>query len=103
MQFAKKDKEVDKSIIIYNSRIRLGGVPLEAYDYIINGKSAIEWVMERYQLTRDKDSLITNDPNDWASESGDPKYIVNLVKRIVRVSLETMKIVKALPALNERK
>ena len=55
--------------------------------------------MERYQLTKDKDSGITNDPNDWSDE---PRYIVDLVKRIVRVSLETVKIVNALPALNER-
>ena len=70
---------------------------------MVNGKSAIEWVMERYQLTVDKDSGIRNDPNDWAKEVGDPRYIIDLVKRVVRVSLETMKIVNGLPALNERK
>jgi predicted helicase len=48
----------------------------------VNGKPALEWIMERYQFTRDKDSQITNDPNDW---SDDPQYIINLVKRIVRV------------------
>ncbi len=56
--------------------------------------------MERYQITRDKDSQIINDPNDW---SDDPKYIINLVKRIVRVSLETVKIINDLPELKERK
>lgn len=59
--------------------------------------------MERYQVTRDKDSGIVNDPNDWCKEHGDPRYIIDLVKRVVRVSVETMKIVKALPALNERR
>jgi predicted helicase len=59
--------------------------------------------MERYQITVDKDSGIRNDPNDWAREHDDPKYILNLLKRVITVSLETMKIVNTLPALNERK
>ena len=101
MQFAKKGKEVDKSTINVNSRIRLSGIPLEAYDYVVNGKSAIEWVMDRYQVTVDKDSGIRNDPNAWGLEMRQPDYIVNLVKRVIRVSLETVKIVQALPPLNE--
>ena len=101
MMFGKgKDKKPDKSTIIVNGNITLGGIPLEAYEYVVNGKPAIEWLIERYQVTRDKDSGIANDPNDW---SDDPRYIVDLVKRVVRVSLETMKIVKSLPALNEAK
>tara|TARA_R110000850_G_scaffold189247_4_gene314990 strand:+ start:10789 stop:15720 length:4932 start_codon:yes stop_codon:yes gene_type:complete len=91
----------DKTTIIYNARIRLSGIPLEAYDYIVNGKSALEWVIERYQMTTDKKSGIKNDPNDWATEHDDPQYILNLVKRVVRVSVETVRIVKGLPALNE--
>ena len=78
------------------------GIPLEAYDYVVNGKPAIEWIMERYQVTRDKDSGIVNDPNDWCREHNQPRYIIDLVKRIVRVSVETMKIVRSLPALNEQ-
>jgi predicted helicase len=73
--------------------------PLEAYEYIVNGKPALEWIMERYQLTRDKDSCLTNNPNDW---SDDPRYILDLVNRIVRVSVESVKIVNSLPPLNER-
>jgi predicted helicase len=91
----------DKTTIIYNSRIRLSGIPLEAYDYIVNGKPAIEWVMERYQVVTETDSGNSNDPNDWAIEHNDPQYILNLVKRVVRVSVETVKIVNALPALTE--
>ncbi len=102
MQFAKNGKEVDKTTINVNSRLCLSGIPIEAYDYIVNGKSAIDWVMERYQITVDKDSGIRNDPNAWATESGQPDYIVNLVKRVVRVSVETVNLVKTLPALNER-
>lgn len=100
MTFGKgKDKKADKSTIIVNSNITLGGIPLEAYEYVVNGKPAIEWIVERYQITKDKDSQIANDPNDW---SEDPRYIIDLIKKVVRVSMETMKIVKGLPALNEQ-
>lgn len=91
----------DKTTLIYNSRISLAGIPPEALEYIVNGKPALEWVMERYQVTTDKDSGIVNDPNDWAIEHDDPAYVFNLVKRVVRVSVETVKVVKSLPALNE--
>jgi len=98
MKFAKNGKEKDRTTILYNSRITLPGIPLEAYEYIVNGKSALEWVIERYAVSVDKDSGIKNDPNTW---SEDPRYILDLVKRIVRVSLETVRIVKGLPALKE--
>ena len=80
----------------------LDGIPLEAYDYIVNGKPALEWIMERYQFTTDKASAIKNDPSDWCREHNNPRYIVDLIKRVTPVSLETMKIVNGLPALNER-
>jgi predicted helicase len=99
MVFGKNKNGIDKTTIIYNSKLTLSQIPLETYEYIVNGKSALEWIMERYKFTRDKDSGITNDPNDW---SEDPRYIVDLVKRIVRVSLETVKIVKSLPKLKEK-
>ena len=108
MRFAKKlgydskgkHKNVDdKTRIIYNEKIAIAGIPEEAYEYVVNGKSAIEWIMERYAITTDKASGIVNDPNDWALEHNDPKYIFNLVLRIITVSLETMKIVKNLPKL----
>lgn len=95
--------KADKTRIIFNSHLTLDGIPLEAYDYIVNGKPAIEWIIERYQITIDKASGIKNDPNDWCKEHNDPRYIVDLIKRVTRVSLETNKIVSALPALNERK
>ncbi len=101
MTFARKDKAIDKTAITYNANLTLTGIPLEAYDYVVNGKPALEWVMERYQITVDKDSGIRNDPNDWMTEHGDPAYLVNLIKRVVRVSLETIRIVNALPPLNE--
>ncbi len=100
MQFAKAGKVVDKSVIIYNSQITLSGIPLEAYEYVVNGKSAIEWIMERYAKSEDKDSGIKNNPNDW---SENPRYILDLVKRIVAVSVGSVEIVKALPDLEEKK
>lgn len=100
MRFGKLDsKTPDKTKIHYNSQIAVENIPLEAYDYVVNGKSAIEWVMERYAVTVNKDSQIKNDPNDWAAEHGDEKYIYNLLLRIVTVSLETMRIVHSLPSL----
>ncbi len=93
----------NKTTINFNADITLTKIPLEAYEYVVNGKPAIEWIIERYQVTRDKDSGIVNDPNDWSREHTEPRYIVDLIKRLVRVSIETMKIVKGLPALNERK
>jgi predicted helicase len=87
----------DKSVIEYNPWISLSGVPMEAYEYVVNGRSAIEWIMERYQVKIDKDSGIKNDPNDWASEHNKPRYILDLLQSIITVSLETRKIVNNLP------
>lgn len=101
MTFGKKDGKPDKTVIVYNEYLTLRDIPLEAYDYVVNGKPAIEWIMERYQVTVDKASGIRNDPNDWCTEHGNPRYIVDLVKRIVRVSVESARIVRALPSLRE--
>ena len=100
MRFGKIDsKTVDKSIIYYNNAISIEDIPAEAYEYVVNGKSAIEWIMERYAITTDKKSGIINDPNDWAREHNDEKYIFNLLLRIINVSVQTVKIVKSLPRL----
>jgi predicted helicase len=96
MVFAKNSSGVDKSTVIVNSKVRLIGIPAATYQYVVNGKPALEWVMERYAVTIDKDSGIKNDPNAWSS---DPRYIVDLVKRITRVSIETVEIIKMLPHL----
>lgn len=99
MRFPKKGV---RDTIIYNATTTLSGIPPEAYDYVVNGKSAIEWIMERYAVTTDKKSGIVNDANDWCREHNNPRYIIDLLKRIVRVSLETVRIVKSLPPLNEK-
>ncbi|WP_338814036.1 type ISP restriction/modification enzyme [Bernardetia sp. Wsw4-3y2] len=97
MRFPKKDR---KDTIIYNSQITIENIPLEAYDYVVNGKSAIEWIMERYQIKTHKDSGIVNDPNDWATEVNNPKYILELLLSVINVSMQTVEIVKGLPKVS---
>ncbi len=98
MKFAKKG---DKSTVIYNHRITLKDIPRAAWDYVVNGKAALDWVMERQAVRTDKASGIVNDANDWAIETmGNPKYPLELFQRVVTVSLETTKIVKGLPPLD---
>ena len=97
----KTGKEKDLTTILYNDRITLRGIPLEAYDYIVNGKPALDWVVERQAVTTDKASGIVNDANDWAIHTmHNPKYPLELIQRIITVSLETMKIVRNLPELD---
>jgi len=109
MKFAKKkDPETGKSIndrstVIYNNKITLRDIPEAAWDYIVNGKAALDWVMERQAVRVDKASGIVNDANDWAIETmGNPKYPLELFQRVVTVSLETQKIVAGLPPLDIR-
>lgn len=100
MKFAKKG---EKGAVIYNERITIKDIPLEAYDYVINGKSALDWVMKYQGVSVDKKSGsgIVNDANDWAIETMDnPAYPLELFLRVITVSLETMKIVKSLPKLD---
>lgn len=96
MRFPKKD---ERHTIIYNGHITIHNIPAEAYDYVVNGKSAIEWVMERYAVTIHKDSGIKNDPNLWSREQGRPRYILDLLLSIIHVSVETQRIVVELPKL----
>lgn len=102
MKFGKKRDaesgklEKDKSTIIFNSDITIKDIPEKAYEYVVNGRSAIEWIMDQYQVKTDKKSGITDDPNDF---SDDPKYIFNLLLRIINVSLQTVDLVNSLPKL----
>jgi len=97
MKIPKVKGQPDRSTIIYNTRVTLSNIPEEAYRYQLGARSAIEWIIDRYQVKADAASGIVNDPNDW---SEDPRYIIDLLRRIVTVTLETMKIVDALPALD---
>lgn len=100
MRYGKKGKDKDLTTLHYNDKITVTGIPLEAYDYVVNGKPALDWVVERQGVKIDKDSGIVNDANDWANGTmNDPKYPLHLFQRLVTVSLETMKIVRALPTL----
>jgi predicted helicase len=89
----------DRSVIHYSDRITVSGVPEEAYRYMLGSRSAVEWIIDRYYVKSDKASGIVNDPNDWSREVGDPRYILDLLARVVTVSVETMKIVDSLPTL----
>ena len=100
MRFASNGgREKDKTTIVFNSRITVRNVPVEAYDYVVNGKTAVEWIMQRYQISTDPDSGIQDDPNQWCREHDDPSYVLTLLKRVIRVSVETMAIVRSLPAM----
>ena len=91
---------IDKSTVSYNANITITGIPLEAYDYFVNGKPALEWVIERQGVKADKASGIVWDANDYANETmNDPAYPLILFQRVITVSLETMKIVRGLPKL----
>ena len=101
MRFGGKGKAKDRSTIIYNSNLTITDIPEEVYDYVVNGKPAIEWVMERQAVKEDATSGIVNDANRYATETvGDPRYPFDLLCRVITVSLETVEIVKNLPKLN---
>lgn len=86
--------------IIYNPHITVENIPEKAFEYEVNGKSAIEWVIDRYQIRTDKASGIVNDPNDWAQESGNPRYILDLLLSVINMSVQTVSIVEHLPEVN---
>ena len=90
---------IDRTVLHVSENLTLRNIPERAYDYVVNGRSAIEWLMDRYQVRTDKASGIVNDPNEY---SDDPRYIVDLVKRVVTVSIDTLDIVQMLPPLNEK-
>lgn len=105
MRFAKVRDEngkliADKTRIIYNSHITIENIPLKVYEYIVNGKSAIEWIMERYAVTIDKASQIKNDPNAWSREHEQPRYILDLLLSVIMLSCQTVDIVNSLPILH---
>ena len=102
MRWAKrKDPETGKNVndvtkLVYNKQITITGIPAEADEYMLGSRSAIAWLIDRYQVKKDKASGIVNDPNDWADEVGNPRYIVDLIGRVTRVAMETVRIVEGL-------
>ena len=97
----KKDPETGKNVndvtkLIYNKRVTITGIPAEADEYMLGSRSALAWLIDRYQVKKDKASGIVNDPNDWADEVGNPRYIVDLIGKVTRVAVETVRIVEGL-------
>ncbi len=84
----KKDKKGDR--IIYNQNITITKIPKKAFDYVINGKSAIDWVIERYSITKDKDSLIENNPNHYAGG----QYVFELLCRVITLSVKSVDLIE---------
>lgn len=99
LRWGGKSRNPDKSTLVYNSNLTLSGIPDEAHEYMLGSRSALEWIIDRYQVTDHKASGLTNDPNDSTKERDDPRYIVDLIKRIVTVSVETTRITRNLPEL----
>lgn len=92
----------DKTVLYYNDDITISGIPLEAQEYMLGSRSALDWIIDRYYVRVDKASGIVNDANMWGIEHGEPDYILNLIQRIVTVSIQTVEIVKNLPPLRIR-
>ncbi|RPA06197.1 DEAD/DEAH box helicase [Gordonia sp. OPL2] len=97
VQKMKWRNKSDHSTIVYNPYVTISGIPEEAERYLLGSRTALGWIIERYQVKTDKDSKIVNDPNDWCDEHDDPTYIVDLIRKVTTVAVETMKIVDALP------
>lgn len=97
----KKDPETGKSVndvttLKYNKYVTITDIPEEADEYMLGSRSALAWIIDRYQVKKDKASGIVNDPNDWADEVGNPRYIADLIGKVTRVAMETNRIVKSL-------
>ncbi len=88
--------KTDHSGIVYNAKVTIAGVPASAEDYLLGSRTALGWIIDRYQVKTDKASGIVNDPNDWCDEHGEPKYIVDLIAKVTTVAVETVRIVDGL-------
>ncbi len=97
MRFKKDGKDNDKGTIIFNDFITISNIPERAYEYVVNGRSAIEWIMDQYQVKTDSKSGITDDPNTY----GDEKYIFNLLISVISVSLKTLDLIDSMPEYKE--
>lgn len=99
MDYAGKRGHKDRTQVLYNPHITVRGIPEEAQTYMLGARSAIDWILERYRIKTDKPSGITNDPNAWSREHHQPRYILDLLTKIVTVSMRTVEIVNSLPPL----
>ncbi len=97
LKFQSKE---DKSTLIYNKDIKITNIPEAAHSYVVNGRTPLEWIIDRYQVKVDKASGILNDPNKWGEEHGNPRYILDLILSCITVSIKTQEIVDSLPDVN---
>lgn len=98
MEKLKLKSKTDHTAIIYNRKVTIAGIPEDAEQYMLESRSALGWIIDRYQVKTDKASGIVNDPNDWANECGNSKYVVDLIAKVVRVAVDTMAIVDEIAA-----
>ena len=96
-KLGRRDKDFTR--LEYNDYVTLTGIPAEAQGYSISGRSPLEWIIDRYHVKTDKASGIVNDPNDFLREQGRPDAVVDLIKRLVTVSMRTQELLATLPAL----
>ncbi|WP_372503488.1 type ISP restriction/modification enzyme [Curtobacterium flaccumfaciens] len=99
MRYGGKAGNWDRTVIHVAPGVTISDIPTVAHEYKLGSRSALDWILERYQVKTDKASSIVNDPNDWGAEHGKSAYIIELIQRIVTVSVETVRIVQSLPAL----
>ena len=99
MCYAGSGRNRDKTRIIYNADITLAGIPDEAHRYTLGSRSALDWLVECYRVKTHNESDIESDPNAWGADAGDPRYVLDLVKRVTMVSVRTVQIVEGLPDL----
>ena len=99
MAYVGQSRNPDRTAIVCNAHTTLSGIPQQAHEYHLGSRSALDWLIERYQVKTDSKTGITNDPNDWATEHGQPRYIIDLAKRVTAVSVATVEIVNELPYL----
>lgn len=89
----KFKSKTDHTAIVYNRMVTISQIPAGAERYMLGSRSALGWIIDRYQIKTDKASGIVNDPNDWADEQDNPRYIVDLIGKVTRVAVDTMEIV----------
>ena len=92
MRFADKE---ERTTLIINEHVQLTGIPEEAHRYVVNGRTPLEWFIDRYRIKTDRESGIVNDPNGWFDN---PRDLITAIERIVHVSVESTKIIEGLPS-----
>jgi len=97
---SKSSKVADKTVIEFNDWITVRNIPKRCHEYPLGSRSALDWVVDQWQIKTHKESGIVNDPNTWAEERDDPRYILDLIGRVVTVSMHTLDIIESLPPLN---